>query len=84
MRNAPLFPVGRRGSIKWPPHPPDLIPMDFVFWCVVKNKVYQRNPFTVNESKDYISDAFSEIDGDQNLYCTVCQDVLDRYEDINI
>ena len=35
----------------------------------------------MNELKDYISDAFTEIDGDRNLCCTVCQRVLDRYED---
>ena len=48
---------------------------------VVKNKVYERNPHTVNELKDYISDAFAEIDGNQNLCRTVCQSVLDRCED---
>ena len=32
---------GRRGSIEWPPLSPDLIPMDFFFWGVVKNKAYE-------------------------------------------
>ena len=40
-------------------------------WGVVKNMVYEINPHTVNELKDYISDAFTEIDGDQNLCCIV-------------
>ena len=35
----------------------------------------------MNELKDYISDAFTEIDGDRNLCRTVCQSVLDRYRD---
>ena len=48
--------------------------MDFFF-------VGCRQEHTVNELKDYISDAFTEIGGDQNLCCTVCQRVLDRYED---
>ena len=48
---------------------------------MVKNEVYERNHHTANELKDYVSDAFSELDGDRNLCCTVCQSVLDRYED---
>lgn len=55
--------------------------MDFLFWGVVKNKFYERNPHIVNELKDYISDAFTEIYGDRNLCGTVCQSVLDRCED---
>ena len=58
-----------------------LTPMDFFSRHVVRIKVYDRNPHTVNELKDYISDAFNKIDGDRNLSCTVCctvcQSVLD-------
>ena len=57
----------------------------FLFWGVVKNKVYEIDPHTENELKDYISYTFTEIDGDRKLCCTVChtvcQSVLDRYED---
>ena len=48
---------------------------------VVNNKVYERNLHTVNEMKDYISEVFTEIDGDRNLCHTVYQSVLNRYED---
>ena len=34
----------------------------------------------MNGLKSYISDAFIEIDGDQNLCYTVCQSIFDRYE----
>ena len=54
--------------------------MDFFFWGVVKNKVYEKNPKTVNELEDYICDAFREIDENQNLCHIVCQSVLDRCE----
>ena len=57
---------GKRGSIEWLPRSLCLTPMDFFFWGVVKNKVYKKNPKTVNESKDYIHDAFSEIEEDRN------------------
>ena len=57
---------GRTGSIEWPPCSPDLTPMEFFFWGVVKNKEYvknkEKNPKTVNELKDCIYDAFREID----------------------
>ena len=53
---------GRRCSIEWPPHSLDLTPMDFFFWGVVKNKVYEKNPKTVNQLKDYMLKFFlSEI-----------------------
>ena len=55
--------------------------MDFFFWVVAKN--VQKNPKTVNESKDYIYDAYGEIDENQN-YChsrTVYQSVVDRCEE---
>ena len=45
--------------------------LDFFFGGVVKNKVYERNPHTVNELNGYISDALTEIDGEWNLCCTV-------------
>ena len=67
--------------MEWPPRSPDLTPMDFFFWGVVKNKVYEKNPKTVHELTDYIHDAFREIDEDRNLCRTVCQSVLDRCEE---
>ena len=72
---------GRRGSIEWPPRLPDLTTMISCFGGVVKNKVYEKNPKTVNELKDYILNAFKEIDEDQNLCRTVCHSVLDRCEE---
>ena len=54
--------------------------MDFFLGGDVKNKVY-KNPKTVNELKDYIHDAFREIDEDRNLCRTMCQSVLDRCEE---
>jgi len=50
----PLHWIGRRGSIDWPPCSSDLTPMDFFFWGIVKNKVYERKPQTVDEMKEFI------------------------------
>ena len=32
--------IGRRGRVEWPPHSPDLTPMDFSVWDILKNAVY--------------------------------------------
>ena len=53
----------------------------FLFWGVVKNKVYEKNPKITNELKDYIHDAFKDIGEDCNLCRTVCQSVLARCEE---
>ena len=47
----------------------------------MKNKVYEKNPKTINKLKDYIHDAFKDIDKDRSLFGTVCQSVLDRCEE---
>ena len=49
--------------------------MDFFIWGAVKNKVYERNPHTVNGLKDYISDAFTEIYGVRSMCRTLFQRV---------
>ena len=43
--------------------------------------MYEKDAKTVNESKDYIYDAFIQIGENQNLCLTVCQSVLDRCEE---
>ena len=79
-----IFPLhwnGRRGSIDWPPRSPDLTPMDFFFWGgVVKNKLYERKLQTVDELKEFITEAFMDINSDRKLCGTVCQSVSDRLD----
>jgi len=54
--------------------------MDFFFGGVVKNKVCEREPQTVDEMKEFITDAFMDTDSDRKLCRTVCQSVLDRLD----
>ena len=54
--------------------------MDFFFWGVVKNNVYERKPQTVDEMKEFITDAFMDIYSDRKLFRTVCQSVSDRLD----
>lgn len=77
--------IGRRGSIEWPPRSPDLTPMDFFFWGVVKDKVYSMKPVTVPQLKNFINDAFEDIRSNRNLCRTVCESVKDRMQEcINV
>ncbi|KAG8317438.1 hypothetical protein J6590_026588 [Homalodisca vitripennis] len=50
-----------------PPRSPDITPMDFFLWEVVKDSVYSRKPHTIDELKDYIHDAFYDLDNDPTL-----------------
>jgi hypothetical protein len=61
----PLYWIGRRSSNYWPLRSPELTPMDFRFWGVVKNKVYERKPQTVDEMKEFITEAFMDTDSDR-------------------
>jgi len=73
--------IGRCGSILWPPRSPDLTPMDFFFWGVVKEKVYGRKPHTLSQLRSYITDACQEISDDRNLCRTVCHSVAERLQE---
>ena len=41
--------IGRRGPIKFPPRSPDLTPMDFCVWGIIKELVYSRKPRSVED-----------------------------------
>ena len=53
--------LGRRGAIEWLPRSPDLTPMDFFVWRVVKDEVDARKPSNVQEIKLYIIDSVNRI-----------------------
>ena len=38
----------------WPPRSPDLTPADFFLWGLLKGKVYQNTPRTIQQLKDAI------------------------------
>lgn len=45
----------------WPPRSPDLTPLDYFLFGYCKQKVYERNPHTLDELKQYITDAINGI-----------------------
>lgn len=45
--------------------------MDFYFWGVVKDNIFERKLNTVDELKGFISQAFMDIDANQDLCLSV-------------
>jgi hypothetical protein len=58
-----------------PPRSPDLTPMDFYFWGVVKGKAYITKPKTLDNLKSVIKDASAKTNNNPQLYKTVCSSV---------
>lgn len=68
--------IGRRGWIEWPPRSPDLSPLDFFLWGVIKNTVYSVKPRTLEDMRQRIQEAITAID--LELVIKVCQSVPSR------
>ena len=68
--------IGRRGPIEFPPRSPDITPMDFFVWGVIKNSVYSRKPRSVEDLRQFVIDAFANLDRD--LCTKVCHSVVSR------
>ena len=56
-------------SIEQPTHSLDLTPINFFYFYLVKNKVYERNLKTLKELRVYFYD-------NQNLCSTVCENII--------
>jgi hypothetical protein len=62
--------IGRQGPFERTPRSPDLTPMDFFFWGVIKDKVFSRKPqHTIDDMSQFIREACQEIDNNKIL-CT--------------
>ena len=59
-----------------PPRSPDLSPCDSFLWGVLKDRVYRRNPRSIEELKNATTTEISAIDA--SLCQTVCHSVTDR------
>jgi len=74
-----IFPgrwMGRHGPVEWPPTSPDLSPLDFFVWGVVKDAVYSKKPTSIDQLQNEIVNAFQQISID--LYKKVCRSVESR------
>ena len=70
--------VGRRGPVEWPARSPDLTPLDFFFWGVLKDLVYSEKPDTIRTLKRAITEKVQLINQDKELCKEVCRSVGDR------
>ena len=66
--------------IDWPPRSPDLTPLDFFLWGVLKDKVFKRKPKTIIELKTVICEEIKTINDDKELLTCVCNSIKDRLE----
>jgi hypothetical protein len=46
--------IGWGSNNLWPPRSPDLTPLDFFLWGVLKERVYQTPVLTVKELKEFV------------------------------
>jgi len=53
--------IGRGNTINWPPRSPDLIPLDFCLWGLMKSEVYRIKVDTWEELFVYILDVIACI-----------------------
>jgi hypothetical protein len=70
--------IGRRGPIEWPARSPDLTPCDFFLWGYLKNIVYQERPASIEELRDRITQACSEIPAE--MCANACRSVTHRFQ----
>ncbi|XP_029653233.1 uncharacterized protein LOC115226371 [Octopus sinensis] len=54
--------IGRYGPIPWPPHSPDITPLDFFLWGYVKDIMYQTKIWDIADLKQRIRNAITTVD----------------------
>ena len=53
--------IDRRSFVEWPARSPDLTPLNFFLWGVLKNQVFSDKPKTLNDLKENIINALKDI-----------------------
>jgi hypothetical protein len=69
--------IGRRRTVEWPPRSPDLTPMDFTVWGIMKDRVYSVKIRDLEHLKERIDSEFENLFF-QNICDTICASVLQR------
>ena len=54
--------IGRTGQMAWAPRSPDLYPLDFFMWGLLKDRVYHRKPHSSSSLKAFIEEEYSNVD----------------------
>jgi hypothetical protein len=69
--------IGRHGTVEWPPHSPDVTPMDFSVWGIMKDRAYSVKIRDLEHLKEHIEAEFKNLFS-QNICDTICASVLQR------
>jgi hypothetical protein len=56
--------IGKEGSIPWPPRTPDLTPLNFFFWCFLKNYIYMAKIGNLIHWKEILREASVQVSRD--------------------
>lgn len=72
--------IGKHAVTEMPPLSPDISPMDFFLWGVIKEQVYFKKLQTIKQQIAYIEDAFHDFDNDKDLCLRARKSVPDRLE----
>ena len=68
--------IGRRGPVEWPPRSPDLSPMDYGVWGIIKEKVFRQENSNLQMLEISIREAFQSFDRD--LCSKICDSLPQR------
>jgi len=72
--------IGRRGHVEWNARSPDLSPIDFFFWGMLKEKVYLMKIIDLNYMREGITSQCAEINGNAHLFHRVHQNFAKRIQ----
>ena len=68
----------RRGTVKWPARSPDLTPLDFFLWVVMKHRFYSGKINDIDHLKPRINDEINTLRTDKDPLRRVCASVTGR------
>ncbi|XP_025194313.1 uncharacterized protein LOC112593936 [Melanaphis sacchari] len=71
--------MGTYGPVQWPPRSPDITPLDYFLWGHLKTVVYANPPINLEDLKNKIIIACSELTEDQIITATQ-RELLRRME----
>ena len=64
----------------WPPHSPDLSPLDYGFWPIIQERVKRRGPVNREQLKEFVEDEFQSI-GVQTVI-NICDGMCKRCKNV--
>lgn len=70
--------IERCGLVEWSPLSPDLSPLDFFFWGMLKEKVYSMKITDMNHLRERITNECAQIDGNVELLHRVHVNLTER------